>query len=298
MVFFYLPILFVGIDIWFNGVIINVVIIMEYEGALLYQNDLYFHGIRFNLIAFLSILKHGILSVSESINQGISVSQNYKYGNNGKDHISIARAPVNFPMSEWKTTSYHSFVKDGICFAIKGDNLWFDNNLSGYNDERFVKYKIDTKSIVGIGLPGKYAHTDIEDLPFGLFTMDSNFSSIKDRTISILSTIFKNGYIDEEKSAKIMNDLTEIGENSFLSSSENILKIATLDKELSSYVGKFFKSKYDVLYLSLEEFVNINNENNLQVFNSVPKDVAKECPKSQFFSTPQEMLKTLQPSTN
>lgn len=127
---------------------------------------------------------------------------------------------------------------------------------------------------------------DIEDLPFGFFTMDNNYNCIKERTLNILNATYKNDYWNKEKAAEIMKLLDGCEQSYFSFDKQSIIKIAKLDKELSSYVGKFFKNKYGVADLNLEEFINLNNKNNLQVFNSVPRDVAKECPKSHFFFNP------------
>lgn len=161
-----------------------------------------FHSIGFDFFKIESIIRNGILSQDAMKKNGITVPRNFMGGNLNR-WISVVDASrlyerfnetvTDFDPSKVKKYAFNEFTKHGITFycsdvqvvnavsdfskAIETGMPW---NKSGYCDERYAFEKILPQKIVGLTIPNKFVHADIEGLRYIYPSLDMDL--IKSRT--------------------------------------------------------------------------------------------------------------------
>ena len=245
---------------------------MEYK----YNGNTLMHGIGFNFSRFESILKHGILSYSESISENVKLCRNF-YGHNKDDEISFVRGlyidtknDVN--ITYWHMLSgYYKYILNGISFVVE-DVPFNDSDNVNKLDEVIVKDKVGVDKIRGIQIPSKYQDVLLSDVSY-LFESKSciNIKNICDDYIE-----FMKGYghsldmVSYKKLISLLSSTSKAFSNCTLEDEKLLVEnfnaiLKTLDKYIAINMGMCFKRYFGFDVTVYQMLVYLVNKNKVDI---------------------------------
>jgi len=234
------------------------------------------HTCGFDILAFMNIMKHGIMSYDYAVEHGIPYFKNY-HGSNLGDTISCVR-PI-YSNEEVFDSAYELYVKHGISFFLEGVPFIYDKEERFIHrmDEVLVKDYIPVSKIKGILIPEEYVNLPLHCLPY-IRKNATSYPLIKHKTDYMRKFFVGNGEdIQVDYYNDIYNELyyihlayekSEKEEERQYLKSEHVNVIHDLNELLGNDVERYFRkvlNKENVTILDIIDFVN-DKELHLDVY--------------------------------
>lgn len=263
-------------------------------GDILYDQNLYFHGIGADIFRVKTVFSEGILSQMAAREKNSRHPRPAQSAYNEDTRISLCISPSIH--NSFKTTgnekfgqvpAFPQYISSGISFivmepdnlipirrATPQDGLYIDfSGPSGYVDEIQVGYKIQPEKIVGIMLPKTYTTTLITDIP-----IDFSKGDVRRRFNAYLDFISdQTGFPASERMDEGIVDQLEALESKLLLSEDEKKCRGTLQiqvaQKLRSLLTKSYAEKYGdhiptvagVLRNLIPERIHLFDENGYQL---------------------------------
>lgn len=249
-------------------------------GKIFFDDTKLFHGIGFDLLRFISIMRYGILSEHAAKELNIDMPRNFP-GYNLDDTVSVTIAPGIF--GNFEVGAYNTFVKNGIQFvisnveAIKAEPGSIRD--SHFVDERFVNDRIPLENIEGIIFPMDALHKPISSLPIDLKNME--LSLVDKRCTKIISGLREEcSYLGDTKplidlihkkdqfikSQPYFSERTEEEEKRIVGYEKII--IGDMERFMQKYQGDAFSAKFGKKSATLLDVVKEYVPENMKLYNS------------------------------
>lgn len=160
---------------------------MEYD-----ISKMLYHGVSTNVLKFMSILKHGILSIDKAQSMGLVLLKSHKSSTSGNNNISLAM---------YNTRSFDWYIRPGISFAINLDSakhkiIKGEEVRGALHGEVYSPEPISVKNIQLVLINDEIANKKLLDLD--LCDLDYGSAEMEDK----IKYVF---YDNEEYSLEIIN---------------------------------------------------------------------------------------------
>ena len=234
---------------------------------ILNDTSLRFHGVGHNILKFISILEHGILTENDSKKTQL-YTKNYG-GYNQSNMVSTTTSPSEH--GTFKHGAFGTFIAKGIAFVLKdsqGIRASKTNHDSGFIDEEFHIGSIPKSNIVGIIVNNELKNKNISDLNI-LSNMGTGY--VDNTCISIIDFLNNTGVmkIDLQDISELINQKNEPSEN--LDFFERMEKeksiIVQMNKKIMGYLEQYFQIILNKKNISVHDIIDFYNKDNLPIYD-------------------------------
>lgn len=234
---------------------------------ILNDTNLRFHGVGHNILKFISILEHGILTEDDSKRTKLYTKNYGAY--NKSNMVSITISP--FTYGTFNHGAFGTFIANGIGFVLEnsqGINASKTVCDSGFIDEEFHIGSIDKSNIVGIIVSKDLKNKNISDLNI-LSKIGTGY--VDDTCISILEFLNNSGVmeIDLQHINELISKKNELRGNldffEYMEKEKSI--ILQMNKKIMEYLEQYFKIILDRENVSVNDIIDFYNKDNLPIYD-------------------------------